>query len=159
MEWGGTWITRWIWTRFEPTVSQAYGNHAIMNCWVLCALQGILHNILQLVCSHCGSTGTLQCTHTHCSKSHKHTNLNKENKPWCCCWRTAVSDNATVYKYIWQWIWWMNRYETDIQLTWIAYTSHLLYVLNKRVWKCTSSLFHWAKSFGEMYTIFPPTYY
>lgn len=52
MEWDGTWITGWIWTRFEPTVSQAYGNHAIMNCCLLCSLQGILPNILHWVCSY-----------------------------------------------------------------------------------------------------------
>lgn len=46
--WGVTWITRWIWTRFEPplhphlpkqpSVSAAYGNHAVMKCCLLCSL-------------------------------------------------------------------------------------------------------------------------
>lgn len=63
--WSGTWSTSWIWTRFEPTGSEAYGNHAIMNCCLLCSLQGVLLNILQWVCSYhdVKHTHTQTCTH------------------------------------------------------------------------------------------------
>lgn len=64
--WGVTWITRWIWTRFEPplhshlpkqpSVSAAYGNHAVMKCCLLCSLQGALLNIPQRICSLRGFT-------------------------------------------------------------------------------------------------------
>lgn len=50
--WGVTRITSWIWTRFEPAVSEPYGNHAVMNCCLLCSLQGAALNILQWICSH-----------------------------------------------------------------------------------------------------------
>lgn len=64
MGWGGTWITSWIWTRFEPTGPEAYGNHAIMNCCLLCSLQGVLLNILHWVCLHRDVKHTRKRAHT-----------------------------------------------------------------------------------------------
>lgn len=62
--WGVTWITSWIWTRFEPAVSEAYGNHAVMNCCLLCSLQGAPLNILQWIRSHRDVTHARKRAHT-----------------------------------------------------------------------------------------------
>lgn len=57
---GVTWITGWMRTPHShlrpppppkhPSVSVAYGNHAVMNCCLLCSLQGAQLNIPQRIC-------------------------------------------------------------------------------------------------------------